>query len=81
MSHPVMPVPVRLDSKGGQFTFRSGTMVARRFGDAVPVVEGLCLDIGRCTELALGRDGKRNAGHLGQNEKGRHRILILAGFT
>ncbi len=53
MSHPVIPVPVRSDSTGGQFTFSPGTAVVCTYRDFVPIVERFCADIKRRTGLHL----------------------------
>src|SRR5262249_11280901 len=62
--HPVIPVPVRFDGDGGEFTFRSGTTIASTNTDVAPIVERFCLEVTRRTGLRV----LPKAGNPGSNE-------------
>src|SRR5262245_9373889 len=51
--HPVIPAPVRFDSEGGEFPFRSGTTIAYTHTDVAPIVERFCLEVTRRTALRV----------------------------
>src|SRR5262249_50537243 len=51
--HPVIPVPVRFDGDGGEFTFRSGTTIASTNTDVAPIGERFCLEVARRTGLRV----------------------------
>src|SRR5437016_12494460 len=51
--HAVIPAPVRFDGDRGEFTFRSGTMIAYTNTDVAPIVERFCLQVTRRTGLRV----------------------------
>ena len=51
--HPVIPAPLRFDGDRGEFTFRSGTIIAYTNTDVAPIVERFCLEVTRRTGLRI----------------------------
>jgi hypothetical protein len=51
--HAIIPAPVRFDCDRGEFTFRSGTMIAYTNTDVAPIVERFCLEVTRRTGLRI----------------------------
>ena len=62
--HPVIPAPVRFDGDRGEFTFRSGTVIAYTNTDVAPIVEQFCLEVTRRMGLRI----LPMAGNLGSND-------------
>jgi hexosaminidase len=53
MRNAVIPAPVRIDHKGGEFALRSGATVACIDIELAPIVERFCLEVTRRTGLRI----------------------------
>src|ERR1700733_8783671 len=62
MSHPVIPAPVRFEVADGQFTLRSGTLIAYQATELAPIAERCCEEISRRTGLRLEPTAQRRPG-------------------
>ena len=53
MRNAVIPAPVRIDHKGGEFALRSGTTIAYINSEVAPVVERFCSEVTRRMGLRI----------------------------